>query len=91
MDQPSPGEAGSQLTGAFPQRREPPQDLPGGGHADIVLGEIDAGFEQRDQLQELFLERREAAREGPFHLARGHTRLVQRGGFNQVAHGFGLG
>ena len=31
--------------------------------ADVVLGEVDAGFEQRDQFEQLLLERRDAARD----------------------------
>ena len=42
---------------------EAAQDLRGWRHADIVLGEIDAGFEQRDQFEKLLLERRDAARD----------------------------
>ena len=70
--------------------REAAQDLRGGRHADIVFGEIDAGFEQRDQFQQLLLERRDAARDGAVHLLRGDARLVERGGVDQIAHGFGL-
>ena len=66
------------------------QDLCGGRHADIVFGEIDAGFEQRDQLEQLLLDRGDAARDRAADLLRGHARLVERGGFDQVAHGFGL-
>ena len=70
--------------------REPAQDLRGGRDADVVFGEIDAGFEQRDQLQQLLLERRDAAGDGALHLLRGDARLVERGGVDQVADGLGL-
>ena len=36
---------------------EAAQDLLGRRDADIVFGEIDAGFEQRDQFQQLLLNR----------------------------------
>ena len=69
---------------------EAPQNLLGRRDADVVFGEIDAGFEQRDQLQQLLLDRRDAARDRAARLLRGDARLVERGGFDQVADGFGL-
>ena len=69
---------------------QPPQNLRRGRHADIVLGEIDARFEQGDQFQQLLLQRRDAARNRAAGLLRGDARLVERGGIDQVAHGFGL-
>ncbi len=84
-------EAGGQRGGRRRQHGlEAAQDLVGGRHADVVFGEIDAGFEQRDQLQQLLLERGDAARNRAARLLRGDARLVERGGFDQVAHGFGL-
>ena len=38
-------------------RVETSQDLGGGSDADIVLGEINAGFEERDKFQQLRLDR----------------------------------
>ena len=84
-------EAGGQRADAVQHRVEAAQDFGIGRHADIVLGEIDAGFEQRDQFQQLLLQRRDAARNRAAGLLRGDPRLVERGGFDQVAHGFGLG
>ena len=71
-------------------RAEAAQDFVRRGDADVVFGEIDAGFEQRDQFEQLLLERREAARDGAIHLLRGDARLVERGGVDQVADGLGL-
>ena len=70
---------------------EAAQDLGGGRDADVVFGEIDAGFEQRDEFQQLRLDGREAARDRALRLLRGDARLVERGGFDQIADGFGLG
>ena len=69
---------------------ETAQDLGGGRDADIVLGEIDAGFEQRDQFEQLRLDGREAARDRALRLLRGDARLVERGGLDEIADGFGL-
>ncbi len=90
LHQPAVLEALGQAANAVVNGLEPAQDLGGRRHADIVFGEIDAGFEQRDQFQQLLLERRDAARDGAVHLLRGDARLIERGGFDQVAHGFGL-
>ena len=61
-----------------------------GRDVDVVFGEVDAGFEQRDQLEQLLLERRDPPRNGALHLLRGDARLVERGGVDQVADSFGL-
>jgi len=65
------------------------QKLRGGRDADIVLGEIDAGFQQRDQLEQLLLERRDAARYRSTGLLCGYAGLVKRGGVDQIADSFG--
>ena len=70
--------------------RQAAQNLCRRSHADIVLGEIDAGFEQGDQFQQLLLQRSQAARDGAIHLLRRDARLVERGGVDQIAHGLGL-
>ena len=70
--------------------REAPQDLRRGRHADVVLGEVDARFEQRDQFQQLLLQRCDAARYRAAGLLRRDARLVERRGVDQIAHGFGL-
>ncbi len=75
---------------ALQDRRQAAQNLGGRRHADVVLGEIDAGFEQRDQFQQLFLQRGQPARDGAFHLLRRDARLVESGGVDQIAHGLGL-
>ena len=50
--QPAVLEAGGQPADALRDRRQAAQNLRGRRHADVVLGEIDARFEQRDQFQQ---------------------------------------
>ena len=71
-------------------RLQAAQDLLRRRDADVVFREIDAGFEQRDQFQQLLLDRTDAPRNRAFHLLRRDASLVQRGGFNQIADRFGL-
>src|SRR5579884_2221460 len=59
-------------------------------NADIILREIDAGLEQRDQLEKLFLPWPQAAGNGSFDLLGGDTRLVEGRGFDEVANRLGL-
>ena len=49
------------VLGSDSSKLQAAQNLRGRSYRDIVLGEINPGFQQRDQLQKLFLERREAA------------------------------
>src|SRR5579862_2664576 len=67
-----------------------PENFGGRSHVDVVLGEVDAGFEQCDQLDQLILHRPQPPRYRSFGLLRGDARLVQRCSFDQIAHGFGL-
>jgi hypothetical protein len=61
------------------------------GHVHVVLGKVDAGFEQRDQLNQRLLHGRDAPAERAAHLAGGLAGLGQRLRLDQVAHGLGLG
>ena len=90
MHQLAVGEARDQRAERRSIRCEPAQDLFGRRDADIVLGEIDAGFEQRDQFQQLLLHGPDPPRNRPFHLLRRDARLIQRGGFDQIADRLGL-
>ncbi len=69
---------------------EAAQNFGGRGDADVVFGEVDAGFEQGDQFEQLLLQRGDAAGDGARGLLRGDAGLIERGGVDQVAHGFGL-
>ena len=71
-------------------RLQPPQNLLRGRNADIILREIDPGFEQRDQLQQLLLHWLQPPRNGSFRLLRGNPCLIQRSCINQIADRFGL-
>ncbi len=71
-------------------RLQPRAQLAGARHADIVLREINSGFQQRDQFQQLGLHGFHFARQGARDLAGRHARLMQSGRFNQIAHRFGL-
>src|SRR3954452_16909673 len=74
----------------LPDLVETLQDLGARKDSNVVFREIHARFEQRDELHQLFLDGREAARECAFELLRGDLRLVQRLRFDEVADGFGL-
>ncbi len=52
------------------------RDLRFRGDVDIVFGEVDAGFEKRDQLDQGLLHGRDAAAECAAHLAGGLARLA---------------
>ena len=56
----------------------------------VVLGKVDAGFEQGNQLHQRLLDRRNAAAERAAHLAGGLAGLGQRLRLDQVAHRLGL-
>jgi hypothetical protein len=84
-------EAAGEGTGLFEDGVDAAQDLGGGGDADVVLGEVDAGFKQRDEFEEFGLDGGEAAGDGALCLAGGYAGLVERGGVDEVADGFGLG
>src|SRR6185437_9971537 len=60
------------------------------GYVEIVFGEIDAGFEKRDELDKRSLDRSDAARKRAPHLAGRLTRLSESLGFNEVAHSLSL-
>ena len=67
------------------------QDGRVGSDGDVVFGEIDAGFEQRDQLHQLLLDRLQAFRERAFELLGGDLGLEEGLRVDQVADRFGLG
>ena len=60
-------------------------------HVDIVFGEVDARFEQGDELDECLFDGRDASAERTAHLACGLARLRECLRFDQVADCFGLG
>ena len=81
----------SQSAGLGKQRRDPGDNLRRGGDLDVVFGEVDAGFEQGDQCQQLLFQRCETARDGPIDLLGRDAGLIERGGLDQVMHGLGAG
>ena len=60
-------------------------------HLHVVFGEVDAGFEQRDQFHQRLLDGRHPPAERAAHLAGGLAHLGECLGFDQVANRFGLG
>src|SRR5581483_623112 len=85
------GEAAGQLLERQAQAGDAFED--GGIRQDgnVILGEIDAGFESRDQFHQLVLDGLKAAGQSSFELLGGYPRLVQGLGVDKVAHGLGLG
>ena len=72
------------------QLADAPRNLGLRRHVHIVLGKVDARFEQRDQLHQRLLHRLHAPAQRAAHLARGLARLGQRLRLDQVAHRLGL-
>ena len=72
------------------QFADAPGDLGFGRHIHVVLGKIDAGFEQCDKVNQRPLHRPHAPAERTAHLAGCLTSLGERLRLDQVAHGFGL-
>ena len=58
---------------------------------DVVFGEVDAGFEGGDEVDELLLDGGDLAGEGAAELLGGDAGLVEGGGGDEVVDGFGLG
>ena len=58
---------------------------------DIVFGEVDAGFHDGDQIDQLLLDGLQALGQRAFELAGRDLRLVERLRVDEVANGFGLG
>ena len=54
-------EARGECAYACQHRFQTAQDFVARGYADIVFGEVDAGFEESDQFQQVFFEGRDAA------------------------------
>jgi len=90
LHQATVAEARDQLIDARLDGCEAARDLIGRRYCDIVLGEIDAGLQQQNQLQELLFDRSDAARYAASGLLHRDPRLEERGGFDQVAHGLRL-
>src|SRR5581483_5994384 len=63
----------------------------GGENGNVVFGEVDAGFEDGDEIHELLLDGLDAARDGSAELLGSDFRLVERLRIDEVADGFGLG
>jgi hypothetical protein len=70
---------------------ETPQDFGGGGDADVVLGEVDAGFEEGDEFEELRLDGGDETRDGALSLLCGDAGLVEGCRFDEIAYGLGAG
>ena len=58
--------------------------------SNIVFGEIDSGFEKRNQFKKLLLHRPDAAGHRTAYLLSRNARLVDGGCINQLANSFGL-
>ena len=67
------------------------EDCRAGQDRDVVFGEVDAGFEHNDQLDQLLFDWLQTSGESALELLGGDLRLVERLGVDQVADGFGLG
>jgi hypothetical protein len=66
-------------------RPQAPQNLRSGRNGDVVLREIDPRLQQRDQVQQLRLQRSDPPRDAATGLLGGDSRLVDRGRVDQVA------
>ena len=66
------------------------QDLFSRYHRDIVLGEVNAGLEQRNQFHQFLLDGLQAAGECPFKLLGCHLGLVKSPRLDQIAYSLGL-
>ena len=60
-------------------------------HVNVVLGKVDASFEQRDQFDESLLDGSDAAAERSAQLAGGLASLGERLRLDQIADGLSLG
>ena len=60
------------------------------GDVQIVFGEVDAGFEQRDELDERLFYGRDTMAERATHLARGLAHLGESLRVDEVTHRFSL-
>ena len=73
------------------QSADPTCNLRSGSHVHIVLGEVDAGFEQRDQFNQSLFHRRYTPAERSAQLAGCLSCLRQGLRLNQVTHRLCLG
>ena len=83
-------DAASSFSGAS-HRGDALENLLRGKDGDIVLGKIDARFEQRDQLHQLLFDGLQAAGERAIQLLGRDSGLIERLRLDQVADSFGLG
>ena len=90
-DDAADGEAALQLLERRADLGDAGRDRGGGHDVDVVFGEVDAGLEGGDQRDELGFDRRDLAGERAAHLPRGQPGLLEGGGLDEVADGFGLG
>jgi hypothetical protein len=72
------GEAGGELFERAADFGDAVEDGGVGSNGDVVFGEVDAGFEQRDQFDELLLDWLQALLERAFQLLGGDLGLEQR-------------
>src|ERR1700674_3911480 len=90
MNQVSVGEGASQLFQWRANGRDMLKDSFRRQDRDVVLGEVDAGFEQRDQLYQFLLDRLQAAGECSPKLLGCDPGLVKGLRLDQVVNGFSL-
>lgn len=72
------------------QRIDAPRNFVLRRHINIVLGEVNTGFEQGNQLNQRLLHRRHSVAQCAPHLAGGLACLGERLRIDQVPHRFGL-
>ncbi len=91
MDVLAPGVARQQSVEPFEHGAEPRVDLLGRRDGNIVLSEVDTCLQQRNEFDQAILDRLHRPRDRALQLLGGNARLIQRGGLDQVAHGFSAG
>ena len=90
MDDLAVSKAGGKLIERFANGGDAFENGCVGQDGHIVFGEIDAGFEHGDQLNQLLLDRLQTPGESAFKLLRGDLRLVERLRVDEIADRFGL-
>jgi len=71
------GECASKFLERSANRGDALENLRGGKDGDVVFGEVDAGFEHCNQLDQFLFAGLQAARESPVELLRRNLRLVE--------------
>ena len=87
----SVGEGGCKLFKRASYRRDTLQDLLGWQDGDVIFGEVDAGFENRNQLDQFLFYRLQTARERAFELLSRNFCLIKSLGIDEITDCFGLG